>query len=70
MTSIIEWGPLQRATNALHQPVICRNFDVRSRDGYVSGQIVVDDTSDPAAMSECESRLALLLRDALTDLGR
>lgn len=70
MVAIIEWGPLQRATNALKQRIVCRNFDIKSHDGYVSGQIVVDDTSDEAAKAESESRLALLLKDAVKELGR
>lgn len=70
MVAIIKWGPLQRATNARKQPVVCRKFDIKSHDGYVSGQIVVDDTSDEAAAAECESRLALLLKDAVNELGR
>jgi hypothetical protein len=70
MVAMIEWGPLQRATNALKQRVVCRNFDIKSHDGYISGQIVVDDTSDEAAFVESQSRLALLLKDAVNDLGR
>jgi hypothetical protein len=70
MVAMIEWGPLQRATNARNQLVVCRNFDIKSHDGYVSGQIVVDDTSDEAAKAESESRLALLLKDAVSQLGR
>jgi hypothetical protein len=70
MVAIIEWGPLERATNARSQRVVCRNFDIKSHDGYVSGQIVVDDTSDEAAKAESESRLALLLKDAVNELGR
>jgi hypothetical protein len=70
MVTIIEWGPLHRTTNAQNQPVVCRTFDIKSRDGYVSGQIVVDDTTDEAAAAVCESRLALLLMDALNELGR
>jgi hypothetical protein len=37
---------------------------------HVRGQIVVADTSDAAAAAECESRLALLLHDAIKALGR
>jgi hypothetical protein len=70
MVAIIEWGPLLRATNARSQRVVCRNFDIKSHDGYVSGQIVVDDTSDDAAKAESESRLALLLKDSVNELGR
>jgi hypothetical protein len=70
MVALIEWGSLQRATNAHNQSVVCRNFNIKSHDGYVSGQIVVDDTTDEAAAAVCESRLALLLMDALNELGR
>jgi hypothetical protein len=66
----IEWGPLKQATNAIGEKVITRAFDLRSHDGFVSGQIVVQETSEAAAIAECESRLALLLKDAIKELGR
>ena len=70
MVAEIEWGPLVRATNARDERVVTRNFNLGSPDGYVSGQIVVQETSDAAAIAECESRLALLLNDAIKALGR
>jgi hypothetical protein len=66
----IEWGPLQRLENAQHQPVIGRNVSISSHDGWVHGLIVVQETSDSAAIAECESRLSLLLKDAIGELGR
>jgi hypothetical protein len=70
MVAKVEWGPLERATNAVGEKVISRNFDLRSHDGYVSGRIVVQETSEAAAAAECESRLVLLLKDAIKHLGR
>jgi hypothetical protein len=66
----IEWGRLERMENAQHQPVIGRNFSIISHDGWVNGQIVVQETTDAAAIAECESRLSLLLKDAIKELGR
>jgi hypothetical protein len=63
-------GPLQRLENAQHQPVIGRNVSISSHDGWVHGLIVVQETSDSAAIAECESRLSLLLKDAIGELGR
>ena len=69
MTDVIEWGPLQRATNARNQLVACRQFDIRSRDGHVTGQVVVkDNTLDAVSILECKDRLAMLLEDALYEL--
>jgi hypothetical protein len=69
MTDVIEWGPLQRATNARNQLVACRKFDIKSRDGFVSGTIVVKDNSlDAISILECKDRLAILLEDALYEL--
>ena len=69
MTDVIEWGPLQRATNARNQLVACRTFDIKSRDGFVSGQIVVKgSTLDAVSILECKDRLAMLLEDALYEL--
>lgn len=68
MVAMIEWRPLQRARNARNQLVVCRNFDIRSNDGYVSGQVVVKDTSDEVAIRECKDRLAMLLENALYEL--
>jgi hypothetical protein len=59
-----------RATNSVGERAVTRNFNLGSHDGYVSGQIVVQETSAAAAIAECESRLAVLLKDALKDLGR
>lgn len=68
MTDVIEWRPLQRATNARNQTVVCRNFDIKSHDGYISGQVVVKDTLDEVAIRDCKDRLATLLEDALYEL--
>jgi hypothetical protein len=70
MVAKVEWSPLQRATNAVGEKVMTRNFDLRSHDGFVSGQIIVLETSEAAAVAECESRLVVLLKDAIKDLGR
>jgi hypothetical protein len=66
----IDWGPLERMRNSQDEPVIGRNFSISSHDGWVNGQIVVQVTSDAAAIAECESRLSLLLNDAIRELGR
>jgi hypothetical protein len=68
MVAMIEWGPLQRATNVQNQRVICRNFGINSNYGYVNGQIVIDDASDEEAVAECERSLVMLLDDALYEL--
>jgi hypothetical protein len=52
------------------EKVVTRNFNLGSHDCYVSGQIVVQEPSDADAIAECESRLALLLKDAVKNLGR
>lgn len=70
MVARIDWGPLQRARNAREERVVTQNFAIHSHDGWVNGQIVVHDTADPAARAEIHSRLTLLLKDALTELGR
>jgi len=69
MAARIEWGPLQRALNARQEKVVTQNFAIRSHDGWVNGQIVVQDTPDAAARAEIEGRLALLLKDAIAALG-
>jgi hypothetical protein len=69
MVAKIEWGPLERMKNARDEKVIARNFMISSHDGWVSGQILVQDTADAAAIAECESRLSLLLKDAIKALG-
>jgi hypothetical protein len=69
MATKITWGPLQRAANAAGEQVVARNFDLRADDGYVAGQVVIKDTTDDAAVAECERRLRLLLQDALKELG-
>jgi len=68
MSVKIDWGPLDRMKNAKRESVIGRNFSIHSHEGWVSGQIIVQDTSDDAAIAECESRLSLLLKDAVEQL--
>lgn len=70
MVARIDWGPLERERNTREEKVITQSFAIRSHDGWISGKIIVLDTSDAAARAEIESRLALLLRDALTVFGR
>jgi hypothetical protein len=70
MAMKIDWGPLDRMKNAQREMVIGRNFSIHACDGWVSGQIIVQDTCDDAAVAECESRLSLLLGDALEQLRR
>ena len=69
MAAKIVWGPIQRATNAAGEQVVARNFDLRAHEGYVAGQIVIPETTDGAALMECQHRLRLLLRDAIEELG-
>jgi hypothetical protein len=61
---------LERARNAREERVATQNFAIQSHDGWISGQIAVQDTSDDAAHAEIQSRLVLLLNYALTELGR
>lgn len=70
MVARIDWGALERERNIRNESVVTRNFAIQSHDGWISGKIAVQDTSDEAAVAEIHSRLVLLLNDALTELGR
>lgn len=70
MAARIFWTAVERSTNAAGNRVAHRNFDIQSHDGHVAGRVIVSDGTDVAVVAETESRLRLLLRDALNEIER